>query len=156
MYDLETPGKQENSSPGCGYTDASCTTGGATSLCGENGECVGSMVYGQGVCACFPGWQGLTCDQAIAERYWDDDSYVRYSLKQSVPLKPQWTDVLFRFRTVVSDGMLFYAEGTDVYLDEFVIVQITNGALQLAASLGSGPRMVALPSFVPDDGAWHT
>lgn len=60
----------------------------------------------------------------IEERYWKENSYIKYGLKNTVVMKSDWTNILFAFRTVIEQGVLFYGEGTSVYQDEFVILQV--------------------------------
>jgi len=166
LYDLAEPGLFRFSKPGCapveeacaasagGYGVATASAGsGASSRCGEHGQCVGSLR--QPACECNPGWTGPDCDHETMPSTFQPQSYVKYALS----FEPDrfTTEIQLRFRTREERGELFRV--SDQHNREYGILEIAESRLRFRYNLNSlrtEEREIWLSAVYVDDGQWHT
>ncbi|XP_066976565.1 neural-cadherin-like isoform X1 [Macrobrachium rosenbergii] len=152
FYDFAHPGLQRNSEAGCSQFTKLCNNNATVVGCGTNGICDGSIH--EPVCLCHPGWTGLYCDESTVPSYFEENSYIKYSL--SFKPNPFHTSFQLRFRTWEENGELFRI--SDLLEQEYGILEIQDSHLQFRYNLDSvslTEEVLCLSSIFVNNGEWH-
>ncbi|KAK7083607.1 Cadherin [Halocaridina rubra] len=152
LYDLAHPALHKNTMKGCTLFENVCKNHISSSFpgCGHHGHCEGTIQ--NPVCICHPGWTGSRCDRPTISAYFEDDSYIKYTL--SLPLNAFSTKIQLRFRTWQENGLLLRI--SDHRNGKYAVLEIDQGYMSCRLkSLEQGESHLILSKVIVNDGDWH-
>ncbi|XP_072014059.1 LOW QUALITY PROTEIN: neural-cadherin-like [Amphiura filiformis] len=153
LFDLQTPGKQKNSEPGCPRTDENCMTNDIPPepKC-KNGTCIADL--DDAYCVCYPGFMGERCDQETPAHDFADDSYVMYQLNEgNLELDEREANYQIMMRTREREGLIWTISNQNGL--EFTTLELVDGTVRGRWNLGDGEITAHLDQFQVDNGEWH-
>ncbi|XP_077977634.1 neural-cadherin-like [Glandiceps talaboti] len=157
LYDLGVPAHELNTARGCSATDAACTIAGETEpepFC-MHGTCIADIT--STYCVCDAGYHGYRCEEETQAYDFGADSYVSYSLNDSLKLEARVSDYQIMFRTRESSGVIWQISATETREGmEFIHIRLIDGHVHVIYDLGEGERVLVLEALRVDDGTWHT
>jgi len=158
VYDLGMTAHEVNTARGCEATDAWCMVAGQQGeeepLC-MHGVCMADLTSVH--CVCDAGYHGERCENETHSYDFGSESYVSYSLSDTLDLEARQSDYQIMFRTRETDGVIWQISAP-LTRDgkEFIHIRLVASHVTVFYDLGGGEHILTLDTVTVNDGAWHT